>query len=319
MGAAEHMGRDGAFLLTSAVRRSIVDHLVGLPRLAVEGRPTRDGGMTAAELGTVLGLHSTTVRFHLDQLVSAGLVGSHFVRSGGAGRPAKRYFVVEGELGPVARGGGDSGHYKVLATLLAGALDPSDEGRLTPEEAGAEWVRDRLEHGDDHRLLEDGGPPPPAGTSGEWMAKVGGIVDLLQEWGYTPDLSLSGREGDVTLTLRECPFLDLARVHPEVVCGVHRGLLKGALDAAGEPDAGVSLRPFVGPGTCHAVVLRHATPPEEPIVPGPGRWAAPPRPAAAAPDPPGPVLDPLPAADEHDIPPPTTDRPPTPPHQENPA
>ena len=286
MGAAEHMGRDGAFLLTSAVRRSIVDHLVGLPRLAVEGRPTRDAGMTAAELGTVLGLHSTTVRFHLDQLVSAGLVGSHFVRSGGAGRPAKRYFVVEGELGPVARPGVE-GPYQVLATLLASALDPADEGRLTPEEAGAEWVRHRLGEG----ATPDTPPPSGAETAGEWVAKVGGVVDLLQEWGYTPDLSVSGREGDVTLTLQDCPFLDLARVHPEVVCGVHRGLLKGALEAAGETDAGVSLRPFVGPTTCHAVLLRHRTPPGEPIVPGPARWSTPPHPTTAS-DPTRPTPDP---------------------------
>ncbi|MGD8199251.1 helix-turn-helix transcriptional regulator [Ornithinimicrobium sp. W1679] len=289
MGAAEHVERGGAFLLTSAVRRSIVDHLVGLPRLAVEGRPTRDDGMTAAELGTVLGLHSTTVRFHLDQLVSAGLVGSRFVRSGGAGRPAKRYFVVEGELGPVARPGVE-GPYQVLATLLAGALDPADEGRLTPEEAGAEWVRHRLEEGDDHGLREDD-VPHAASTAGEWVAKVGGVVDLLQEWGYTPDLSVSGREGDVTLTLRDCPFLDLARIHPEVVCGVHRGLLRGALEAAGEQDAGVSLRPFVGPTTCHAVLLRHRTPPGEPIDPGPARWSTPGSGSAPTPAP-----APLPAA-----------------------
>ena len=41
---------DGSALLLSRVRRSIVDELSALPRLAVEGRPTRDRGLTATEL-----------------------------------------------------------------------------------------------------------------------------------------------------------------------------------------------------------------------------------------------------------------------------
>lgn len=276
MGATDHPGRDRSSLLVSAVRRSIIEQLDALPRLAVEGRPTRDKGMTAAELGEVLGLHSTTVRFHLDQLVAGGLVGAHFVRRGGAGRPAKRYFAIEREQ--LAAPAPAEGPYQVLATLLAGALDPSDEHRMTPEEAGAQWVRERLGVEPGH-----GGPgPSAAATTGEWVAKVGAVVDLLEEWGYTPDLEVSGRRGDVTLTLQECPFLDLARARPEVVCGVHRGLLKGALEVAGEDAAGVSLRPFTGPSTCHAVLLRDRTPPGAPIEPGPARWVAPGQEQAAA-------------------------------------
>ena len=72
--ATERVSTDGSALLLSRVRRSIVDQLSALPRLAVEGRPTRDRGLTAAELGEVLGLHSTTVRFHLDRLVAAGVL-----------------------------------------------------------------------------------------------------------------------------------------------------------------------------------------------------------------------------------------------------
>ena len=262
--ARERASADGSALLLSRVRRSIVDHLSSLHRLAVEGRPTRDCGLTAAELGEVLGLHSTTARFHLDQLVAAGLVGAHSVRSGGVGRPAKRYFVVEEEQSAVPA---VEGPYQVLAGLLAAALDPAGGEQLSPEEAGVEWVRRRLG-------AEPGQPPPTAARrTGEWVAKVGTVVDLLQEWGYTPDLEVTGRRGDVTLTLTDCPFLDLARERPEVVCGVHRGLLKGALEVAGEESAGVTLRPFTGPRTCRALLLRGGAPAGEAIVPGPGRWA----------------------------------------------
>ena len=285
MAATHPAGRDGASLLTSAVRRSIVEQLSTLPRLAVEGRPTRDKGMTAAELGRELGLHSTSVRFHVDQLVAAGLVGAHFVRGGGAGRPAKRYFAIDAP--PATPEPSHEGPYQVLATLLSGALDPVEDTPLTPEEAGAQWVRERLRaHPEPSGAGQGPGVvPSAAATTGEWVAKVGGVVDLLQEWGYTPDVEVSGRQGDVTLTLQDCPFLDLARAHPEVVCGVHRGLLKGALEVAGEGRAGVSLRPFTGPRTCHAMLLRDRTPPGEPIELGTGRWAEdrPPEPAALHP------------------------------------
>ncbi|MGD8150929.1 helix-turn-helix transcriptional regulator [Ornithinimicrobium sp. Y1694] len=258
MRAADLEQPDGAALLTSAVRRRIVDTLAALPRLAVEGRPTRDGGLTAAELGDRLDLHSTTVRFHLDQLVGAGLVDSHFVRDGGAGRPKKKYVIVEGDLSEVVRPDA-AGPYRMLATLLADALDPSTATELTPEQAGIDWVRRRLAERRAAAGGDRGAAPERAGTTGQWLGKVGGVVDLLEEWGYTPDLTLDGAEGDLTLTLRDCPFLDLARAHPAVVCGVHRGLLKGALQEAGEEQAEVSLRPFVAPATCHAVVVRDAT------------------------------------------------------------
>lgn len=242
-------GAGGAALLTSAVRRRIVEHLAELPRLGGSGR-TREQGLTAAELGAVLGLHTTTVRFHLDQLVAAGILRSQFVRSGGAGRPAKRYAVEDAELGAGPQPSSE-GPYRLLATLLADAMSEDEEGRLTPEEAGREWVRRTMAA---RRGEQDA--PGTAQTTGEWVGKVGAVVDLLTEWGYVPDLSLDGAEGDVTLTLHDCPFRDLARVHPDVVCGVHRGLLRGALESAGEDLAHVSLTPFVTPTTCSALLLR---------------------------------------------------------------
>ena len=252
VGSAPVAGQ-GIALLTSPVRRRIVEHLAALPRLDVEGGPTRDRGLTAAELGEVLGLHSTTVRFHLDQLLAAGLVSAHFVRSGGAGRPAKRYVIVEGELALADRARSE-GSFQVLAALLAEALDPENVERVTPEEAGEQWVRQRIAARAETSAAP--GQARPATTTGEWLGKVGDIVDLLEEWGYTPELAVDG--GDVTLTLRDCPFLDLARAHPAVVCGVHRGLLKGALREAGEHRARVSLRPLVGERTCHALLSRDA-------------------------------------------------------------
>ena len=60
------------------------------------------------------------------------------------------------------------------------------------------------------------------------------MIDVLQEWGYTPELRTSegGRVAEVTLA--HCPFLELARANPAVVCGIHRGLIAGSLAQLGE-------------------------------------------------------------------------------------
>ena len=66
------------------------------------------------------------------------------------------------------------------------------------------------------------------------------------------------------LELSHCPFLDLARANPAVVCGVHKGLLAGAMHEMGEAEVDVSLQPFVGPDACRAQITTH-TPFHRPV------------------------------------------------------
>ena len=224
----------GVGLLGSPVRRQVVDELAAL---APDARPV---GLTAAELGERLGLHTTTIRFHVDQLVAAGILGAHFVRSGGVGRPSKKYVLREERLGDTALGAAGSRPFEVLAGLLASTLADDESERLTPEQAGEAWALRRAEQA---RLEE---------VPRDRDAKVGEVIDLLGEWGYTPDPQPLEDGTAVDVHLRACPFIDLARTHPDVVCGVHRGLLRGALTAVGEPGTRVSLEPFVGPDLCRA-------------------------------------------------------------------
>lgn len=236
-------GDEGAGLLRSAVRRDIVDTLANLEPAV------REDGLTAKELGELVGLHTTTVRFHLDQLVGAGILTSHFVRSSGAGRPSKRYAVAPGELEPTE----DAEGYKVLAGLLAEMFVRSDGAPMTPEEAGAAWA-----HTHAPSLLHHSPSSEPARSPGVWLSKVGLMIDVLREWGYTPNLRTdsSGRTAEVTL--ESCPFLSLARTNPEVVCGVHRGLMRGTLEVFGETETELSLEPFVEPHRCLAHVTTRA-------------------------------------------------------------
>jgi predicted ArsR family transcriptional regulator len=231
----------GAALLVSPVRRAVVDELAALDETG------RRVGLTAAELGSRLGLHTTTIRFHVDQLVAGGVLEAHFVRSGGVGRPSKKYLLHEKALADSEAGQESAGPYRVLAGLLASAMSAGESEQLTPEEAGIRWAQ--------HRAAAVLPGTPGASSSGADRSagpKVDAVTELLAEWGYTPETEPAEDGTAVDITLRRCPFLDLAHTHPDVVCGVHRGLLRGALTAVGQPDARVSLQPFVGPDTCRA-------------------------------------------------------------------
>ena len=230
---------NAAALLASPVRRQIVD------ALALADGDADTPGLTAAELGAEVGLHVTTVRFHLDQLVAAGIVESAVRRGGGAGRPRKVYTLAPGSLDDVdARAEAD--HLRLLSGLLASTLTQGVSGHaMTPAEAGRRWAVE-------HVSSQQGSPP--ADTPGRWLGKLAQMIDVLQEWGYTPELKTTdgGRVAEVTLA--HCPFIDLARENPAVVCGIHRGLIAGSLSQLGESATRVSLEPFVDETTCIAHV-----------------------------------------------------------------
>ena len=243
----------GAALLLSPVRRGIVEELSSaMPH-------ERTTGLSAAELGERLDLHVTTVRFHVDQLLEARILDARFVRDGGVGRPSKRYVLREVPLGESTST--EEAPFVVLAGLLTSVLSAQEMDRLTPEEAGARWATERAaslrtgrprDH-DAGLTGEAGSTDAATSTREDQLGKVRDVTRLLTDWGYSPEIS-DEESGEVGITLRDCPFLTLAASHPDVVCGVHRGLLKGALDAVGEPGAKVSLRPFTGPTTCRALL-----------------------------------------------------------------
>jgi predicted ArsR family transcriptional regulator len=231
-------------LLTSPVRRRILEVL----EAAEHGDPDRLGGegLTAAQLAKQLSLHVTTVRFHLDQLVAAGLLEASFHKHIGAGRPRKVY-------APVARPRPRTSSQESLAlltTLLTEAFTAQveDGASLSPEEAGRRWA-------EEHVPVQD---TQPAVTAGEWIAKLGRAIDVLSAWGYEPELTADGVGRDARIELAHCPFRDLARANTEVVCGIHRGLIAGTMNRLGEPRTEVDLFPFADGHRCIARI--HATP-----------------------------------------------------------
>jgi predicted ArsR family transcriptional regulator len=65
----------------------------------------------------------------------------------------------------------------------------------------------------------------------------------MQEYGYAPY-----RTADGVVRLRNCPFHELARQHPSLVCGANLSLLRGFVAGLGLEGVEVTLDPL--PGEC---------------------------------------------------------------------
>ncbi|HEY6795849.1 MAG TPA: hypothetical protein VI248_14310 [Kineosporiaceae bacterium] len=215
--------------------RSAAPLPLSVQRLQVLQVLRRTGPHTIAALADATGLHVNTVREHVEGLWAARLLTRERVPASGRGRPAWRYSARPPDESLSMR------DHVALATALAGHLArtsscPAADAAV----AGQEWGR----------ALTEG--RPAAATS---LAARQEVVGLLDAAGFAPDADDDAR----TVRLRQCPLLEVARRYPDVVCGVHTGLVTAALETLGDPDGArqVRLRPFAVPGAC----LLHLGPP----------------------------------------------------------
>ena len=180
----------------------------------LEGAPE---GLDASELGRRVGLHPNTVRWHLDVLARAGLVTSAAEGRGAPGRPRRLYRLVPAR-----------DDYRSLASVLVATLAADEAGPDACARAGRDWgvaLADGLAGRDD---------------------PVGAVTGILAEHGFEPEASAAA------ITMRRCPFLELAKTSPAVVCAVHRGLIDGALRTLGSPLTVAALEIFPRPDACVA-------------------------------------------------------------------
>ncbi len=190
-------------------------------------------GLPASALVRATGMHSSTVRAHLDHLVEAGLVSRRRQADGSPGRPAWRYQAA-------AAPDSVAGPYRDLAAALAGHLARTEDD---PHEAGVQAGRDW-----GRALAARVG----AGTG---RPVVDGLVQVLDRLGFAPRVVRDDEHGPTILHLYACPFLDLVATNADVVCGLHLGVIGGALGAMGAPASTATLTPFGAPHAC-VVALR---------------------------------------------------------------
>ena len=237
------------------------EHAEPEPRLdvfAALGDPTRralyeyvaeHGGWVGREQAAdAIGIGRTLAAHHLDRLAADGLVEAAYQPAGerrgpGAGRPAKVYRRAsrQFELSLPPR------RYELVARLLADAVDSSRRDGISLDEAiersaravgGVMATECRVEL------------PRRAGQGRVRTA----IAAELRACGYEPVVVPSG-----AITLRNCPFHDLAQRHTELVCGLNLALLDGLL--AGLPAARLTARLEPGEDRCCVQLDPSAAPP----------------------------------------------------------
>ncbi len=215
--------REGRALSTSRV--------AVLEALQASGGPTDLAGLSEAT-----GLHPNTLREHLEALVARGLARRDRATPHGRGRPAWLYEATEPEV--TAAGS----EYAGLAAALAAHIHrTSSDPRADAVVAGRTWGNE---------LARKAGHPEGSGAA-QARRKV---VDLLDGVGFAPETD----QRATTARLTRCPLLETAKEYPDVVCGVHLGIVQGALDEYGADSTRTDLQPFAEPGACRLELLTKA-------------------------------------------------------------
>ena len=223
----------------STARAAILDVLINQPEPC-----------TVAALSAPISQHPNTIREHLDKLVTGGLVVRARTVSQGPGRPAWLYSAVP-EVGS------DQGNreYAALASALAAHIErTSPHPGADAIEAGWMWGQTLARETQVSRGQGSGRTGPTSAVAARRK-----VVALLDELGFAP--TADGRVGVVKL--HRCPLLEAAHRNPMVVCSVHLGMVRGALEELGadpERTAESVLQPFSEPGACRLDLVRRSTP-----------------------------------------------------------
>ena len=202
-----------------------------------------DGPLGVRDVAQRTGLHPNTARFHLEALTEAGLAVRETEDRETPGRPRIGYLAVGG--GPAGRR-----RYRLLAemltSLIAGIVPQPGSAA---EDAGREWGA----------YLTEQPPPYQKLTAEEAVAK---LTAIMEELGFAPQPEASDGDGQYRLNLRQCPFREVAQHHQNVICSLHLGLMRGALERMRAPVTADRLNPFVEPSLCVASLTEHDDPGE---------------------------------------------------------
>lgn len=201
-----------------------------------------DEPMSVAEIATATNLHPNTARFHLDGLAASGLARRDTEAGGRPGRPRTVYSaeVAERERGRRS--------YRLLAEMLtsvvAGAVSVPAQAAI---ETGAAWGR----------YLVERPAPSERVDAADALRRMSAV---LADAGFAPEPATDAVEPVVAL--RQCPFREIAEHHRDVVCSLHLGLMRGALDEVHAPLTAATLEAFVEPSLCLAHLAPLVTPPD---------------------------------------------------------
>lgn len=183
--------------------------------------------LSTDELAHRADLHPNSARLHLSRLYEAGLI-ERAAASSGRGRPH-----YEWRISPRARVSGERPvAYRELAAWLSRSITARG-GDLREIEAAGE------------RIGAEIAPMTGRGDAAEVLGEA------LSAMGFQPRARTDGRR--TTFTLANCPYRDVAKTNPGVVCTLHRGIARGLL-ANARPKAELARFVAQDPETAGCVI-----------------------------------------------------------------
>jgi predicted ArsR family transcriptional regulator len=193
--------------------------------IGLAGRP-----VSVREISRRLSLHPNTIRPHLRRLEEAGLVSRELRKSTSVGRPQTLYSAGEAE-------GQEGVGHRMLAEILCGLVRTARQ-REQARELARQWGA---------YLVAQGGPKP--GIRLPARRNLALLQESMSRAGFDPRFRREGG-AEVEVTLRDCPFRDLAEDYRDVVCTLHRGLVEGMLTGLKPAMAVRQFQPFAERGIC---------------------------------------------------------------------
>jgi len=183
--------------------------------------------LATADIADILDLHVNTVRPHLERMRDVGLLHVDTEARGGVGRPQHRY-SLSAEAPSL---GLEPSPYPTLAKVL---------------------LRAAAEAGLDRSELADAGTEQGRADARQWPKGTDAVEALTVEQarlGFDP--TVIEDDAGTTIAFAHCPFRKLAEANPDLVCGLHSGLVAGVVEGLEGPTRARAVHRF------HTLLDRH--------------------------------------------------------------
>jgi predicted ArsR family transcriptional regulator len=170
--------------------------------------------LVTAEIAETLGLHPNTVRPHLDRMREVGLLDVTTGTRGEVGRPQHRYSLA--------------------VDAPSFGLEPPTIGVLARMVLG---MAERLQaSASDAFAVGAGEGAARADAYASAPSALEALVADLERLGFDPVVGEADDPDGAIVAFANCPFSAYAATHPDLVCGMHRGLVSGFVDAMGDVE-----------------------------------------------------------------------------------
>jgi predicted ArsR family transcriptional regulator len=170
--------------------------------------------LATSEISDTLGLHTNTVRPHLERMRDVGLLQVEVDARGEVGRPQHRYSLAE--AAPSL--GFEPPMMPYLASMLVRLAEHAGAVGVDAFEVGREQGRAEAE-----RYLRA-------------PSCIEALVAEMARQGFDPLVEADDRGDTAVIAFAHCPFRSVAEEHHELVCSLHHGIVEGFVDAMGDAE-----------------------------------------------------------------------------------